>query len=179
MAHKTLLLGGIRSGKSAHAEALIRRDAPTGRAIYLATGRRDPADAEWQARINAHVARRPAGWRTIETADPIALIAEATPADPPLLLEDVSGWLVGVLDQTDGWSGDLDACGSRCRAMVSAVEACRARLVLVSAEVGLGVVPATRSGRLFADELGALNAELAGVCDEVTLVVAGLPMRVK
>ena len=62
---------------------------------------------------------------------------------------------------------------------MDAVRACTGRVVLVSAEVGLGVVPATRSGRLFRDELGALNAALAQVCDEVVLLVAGLPLRLK
>ncbi|MBO0841250.1 MAG: bifunctional adenosylcobinamide kinase/adenosylcobinamide-phosphate guanylyltransferase, partial [Sciscionella sp.] len=104
MAHKTLLLGGIRSGKSAYAEALLG-DGP---ASYLATGRRDPADVEWHARIDAHLARRPAHWRTVETTDPEALIARATPADPPLLLDDVGGWLAGVLDDTDGWTSGIE-----------------------------------------------------------------------
>ena len=63
--------------------------------------------------------------------------------------------------------------------LVDAVRGCRGRLVLVSAEVGLGVVPATRAGRLFRDELGALNAQLAAECDEVLLLVAGLPLRLK
>jgi adenosyl cobinamide kinase/adenosyl cobinamide phosphate guanylyltransferase len=64
-------------------------------------------------------------------------------------------------------------------ALVDAVGRCPGRLVLVSAEVGLGVVPATRSGRLFRDELGALNARLAQVCDEVLLLVAGIPLRLR
>ena len=64
-------------------------------------------------------------------------------------------------------------------ALVAAVAAAPGRVVLVSAEVGLGVVPATRAGRLFRDELGALNAALAAVCDEVVLLVAGLPLRLK
>jgi adenosyl cobinamide kinase/adenosyl cobinamide phosphate guanylyltransferase len=64
-------------------------------------------------------------------------------------------------------------------ALVEAVRAAPGRVVLVSAEVGLGVVPATRAGRLFRDELGALNAALARVCDEVLLLVAGLPLRLK
>lgn len=72
-----------------------------------------------------------------------------------------------------------DAVGAAVSGLVDAVAACRGRAVLVSAEVGLGVVPATRSGRLFRDELGALNAALAGMCDEVVLLVAGLALRLK
>ncbi len=71
------------------------------------------------------------------------------------------------------------AVAERVAELVAAVAAAPGRVVLVSAEVGLGVVPATRAGRLFRDELGALNAELAAVCDEVLLLVAGLPLRLK
>ena len=71
------------------------------------------------------------------------------------------------------------AVTERTAELVAAVRAAPGRVVLVSAEVGLGVVPATRAGRLFRDELGALNTDLAAVCDEVLLLVAGLPMRLK
>ena len=71
------------------------------------------------------------------------------------------------------------AVGRRMAELVDAVAACAGTAVLVSAEVGLGVVPATRAGRLFRDELGALNAALAAACDQVLLLVAGLPLRLK
>jgi len=164
------VLGGARSGKSAHAEGLV-----TGAVTYVATGRRDPSDAEWQARIAAHVARRPAEWSTVETSDlPAALSVPGT-----VLVDDLATWLTGVLDDTGAWEGPVDMARARCDALVDAVSRRVDPLVLVSAEVGLGVVPATRSGRLFRDELGALNAGLAQVCDEVLLLVAGLPLRLK
>lgn len=72
-----------------------------------------------------------------------------------------------------------DTVGDRVAALVDAVAGSPGPVVLVSAEVGLGVVPATRAGRLFRDELGALNAALAAVCDEVVLLVAGLALRLK
>jgi adenosylcobinamide kinase/adenosylcobinamide-phosphate guanylyltransferase len=72
-----------------------------------------------------------------------------------------------------------DVVGTTVAELVDAVAGCRGRAVLVSAEVGLGVVPATRAGRLFRDELGALNAALAAACDEVLLLVAGLALRLK
>ncbi len=172
------MLGGARSGKSAHAEGLLG----AGRAVYVATaGRRDGAgrDPDWEARIDAHRARRPAGWRTVEDADLPALLADADPAGPPLLVDDLGTWLARLLDDTGGWSGGLAAARARCDVLVAAVTACRARLVLVSAEVGLGVVPATGSGRLFRDELGVLNARLAQACDEVLLLVAGLALRLR
>lgn len=146
---------------------------------YLATARRRPGDAEWDARIAAHRDRRPPGWTTVEGPDVPALLRAADP-DVPLLVDDLATWLTGVLDDAGAWAGEIPpVVGDRAATLVAAVGACRARLVLVSAEVGLGVVPSTRAGRLFRDELGALNAALAAVCDEVLLLVAGLPLRLK
>lgn len=173
---RTLVLGGARSGKSAHAEGLLRDE----RVDYLATARHRPDDPEWAARIAAHRARRPAGWRTAEAADLPAAIRAAGPH--PVLVDDVATWLSGELDDANAWAGGDDAvraCRARCAELVSAVASCPVRLVLVSAEVGLGVVPATRAGRLFRDELGVLNADLAAVCDQVLLLVAGLPVRLR
>jgi adenosylcobinamide kinase/adenosylcobinamide-phosphate guanylyltransferase len=176
--HRTLVLGGSRSGKSAHAENLLRA-APS--VTYVATGRRDPADAEWTERIAAHAARRPAHWRTVEPAsagEVADLVANAATDGPPLLVDDVATWLTGVLDDVDGWHGGTGA-DHHAADLVAAVGCATARLVLVSAEVGLGVVPETRSGRLFRDALGSLNAGLAVACDEVLLLVAGIPLRLK
>jgi adenosyl cobinamide kinase/adenosyl cobinamide phosphate guanylyltransferase len=173
---RTLVLGGARSGKSAHAEGLLR-DA---RVDYLATARHRFDDLDWEARIAAHVARRPAGWRTVEPADLPSALRATGPV--PVLVDDIAIWLAGELDEAQAWEGGVEsvgACRARCTELVSAVAACPARLVLVSAEVGLGVVPPTRAGRLFRDELGALNAELAAVCDEVLLLVAGLPVKLR
>ena len=169
------MLGGARSGKSLHAEGLLG-DGPV---TYLATARRDPNDAEWEARIAEHVARRPAGWRTIEPTDLAAVLGDAAADDPPLLVDDLATWLTGVLDDTRGWDGSVAPARKAGARLVDAVRACRAELVLVSAEVGLGVVPATRSGRLFRDELGALNAAMADRCTDVVLLIAGIPLRLK
>lgn len=173
---RTLVLGGARSGKSAYAEGLLREPV----VCYLATARRVRDDADWSARIAAHVARRPPGWRTVEPADLPGALRAAGPV--PLLVDDVATWLAGELDDAGAWLGNggaMRACRTRCGELVSAVASCSARLVLVSAEVGLGVVPATRAGRLFRDELGALNAQLAAVCQEVLLLVAGLPIQLR
>jgi adenosylcobinamide kinase/adenosylcobinamide-phosphate guanylyltransferase len=180
--HRTLVLGGTRSGKSAHAEGLLPADRPV---TYVATARRDPADEEWTARIATHTARRPPAWRTVEPTGSGALaevLAAARPDDPPLLVDDLATWLTCVLDDVAAWSGDpaaLAAADRYAADLVAAADHCAARLVLVSAEVGLGVVPETRSGRLFRDGLGSLNANLAATCDEVLLLVAGIPMRLK
>lgn len=168
----TLVLGGARSGKSAHAEGLLTADVAT----YVATARVDPADADWQARIAAHVDRRPPGWRTVEPPDLPAYLATAT---GPVLVDDLATWLTGVFDDHDGWTGSTEPVRAECDRLAAAVADCGADLVLVSAEVGLGVVPATRSGRLFRDQLGALNAAVAQHCADVLLLVAGIPLRLR
>ena len=173
-----MVLGGTRSGKSGHAEGLLPADAPVR---YAATARCVPGDAEWDARIAAHRARRPDGWTTLEDPDLPALLRATGPTDAPLLVDDLATWLTGVLDDADAWEAPSvpAAVAARTAELVEAVAACAGVVVLVSAEVGLGVVPATRAGRLFRDELGALNAALAAACDEVLLLVAGLPLRLK
>ncbi len=182
MTGRTLVLGGARSGKSAHAEGLVPAGAS---ATYVATAQRDPADPEWCARIASHVARRPGSWHTVEAGAPDELdgiLRSAGELDPPLLVDDLATWLTGVLDHARAWERDpsaLDVVAQRCDDVLGAVRDCDAPVILVSAEVGLGVVPETRSGRLFRDELGALNARLAEVCDEVVLLVAGVPMRLR
>ena len=170
------MLGGTRSGKSGYAEGLLPADAPVR---YLATARRWSGDAEWDARIAAHRGRRPAGWTTVEEPDVAAEVRSA--ADVPLLVDDLATWLTSVLDDAEAWdrAEAPPVVGERVAELVAAVAACPGRVVVVSAEVGLGVVPSTRAGRVFRDELGALNAALAAVCDEVWLLVAGLPLRLR
>ncbi|GAA1880162.1 hypothetical protein GCM10009836_71800 [Pseudonocardia ailaonensis] len=111
---------------------------------------------------------------TVEEPDLVAELARPG----PLLVDDLATWLTGVMDDAGAWEGPSPAVGASVAALVAAVAAAES-CVLVSAEVGLGIVPESRSGRLFRDELGALNAALAAVCDEVVLVVAGLPLVLK
>jgi len=171
---RTLVLGGARSGKSVHAEQLL----PAGPVRYVATASQHPGDADWAARIAVHRARRPGDWQTVENTDLVALLG--LPDDgAPVLVDDLGTWLTAELDDTQAWEQARGTIAPRCAALVDAVAASTARLVLVSPEVGLGVVPATPAGRLFRDELGALNAALAAVCDEVLLVVAGIPLKLK
>jgi adenosyl cobinamide kinase/adenosyl cobinamide phosphate guanylyltransferase len=169
---RTLVLGGTRSGKSRYAEDLLPAANPVR---YLATGRRRADDAEWTARLAAHRARRPAGWITVEEPDVAAIVAAG---GGPVLVDDLATWLTNVLDDAAAWAGPFDVTAP-VGALLEAVRTAPGDVVLVSAEVGLGVVPGTRAGRLFRDELGALNAALAAVCDEVLLLVAGLPVRLK
>jgi adenosylcobinamide kinase / adenosylcobinamide-phosphate guanylyltransferase len=173
---RILVLGGIRSGKSQWAETAIAESAGDGRSVrYLATGAAPDADPDWSARIAAHRNRRPSHWSTVETVDvPTQLRADTATAT---LVDDVGGWLTAVMDRRAAWtagtvSGDVDD-------LLNAVGSFSSPLALVSPEVGLAVVPATESGRRFADELGTLNQRLAQVCETVVLVIAGQPMTVK
>jgi nicotinate-nucleotide--dimethylbenzimidazole phosphoribosyltransferase len=164
-----LVLGGIRSGKSAFAESLIG-DAASVRYIATAVGGGD--DAEWLDRIEAHQRRRPQSWTTEETgADPArlaAVLGEAKP-DDTLLIDDLGGWVAALLDPARQPNDDVATVA----ALAAAVQASAARVVIVSPEVGLSLVPVTPVGRAFADALGTANQALAAACDRVALVVAG------
>ncbi|WP_278265494.1 bifunctional adenosylcobinamide kinase/adenosylcobinamide-phosphate guanylyltransferase [Nocardia sp. AG03] len=170
---RTLVLGGARSGKSAFAENLLT-ERPEVR--YLATAVLDPADHDFGHRVAGHRERRPAHWSTIENIEPATVLATPSPAT---LLDDIGTWLTARLDARAAWEAPRGTVGPDCDALVAAVADYRERLVIVSPEVGMGVIPATRSGRLFRDEIGTLNQRLAAVCDEAFLLVAGLPVRLK
>ncbi len=165
------MLGGARSGKSAFAEQLVA----AGPVRYIATAVVDPADTDFAERIAAHRARRPADWTVVE-GDPIAGLGQSAPAT---LIDDLGTWLTARLDARKAWELPRGTVGPDLDALVAAVADYPERLVIVSPEVGLGVIPATRSGRLFRDEIGTLNQRLAAVCDEVYLLVAGQAVRVK
>lgn len=172
---RTLVLGGIRSGKSRWAESAIAEGLAVCESVrYIATAAPAAEDAAWRQRIDAHRQRRLAWWHTVETAD-VATQLRAEPATPALV-DDLGNWLTAMLDHR-GWDGgsiDADIAD-----LADAVQNFTAPLVLVSPEVGLTVVPATSSGRRFADELGTLNQRLAERCERVVLVVAGQPLVVK
>ncbi|MCZ2825373.1 MULTISPECIES: bifunctional adenosylcobinamide kinase/adenosylcobinamide-phosphate guanylyltransferase [unclassified Modestobacter] len=185
---RVLVLGGSRSGKSAHAEQLL---ADWAEVTYLATSVVDEADAEWSARVATHRARRPAGWTTVETTAPSELLRSGA-----VLVDSVTTWVAALMDQTGIWDA-VDATGAhaagsptdaaaardrlarRCDALVDSWVMTSAHVVAVSDEVGLGVVPETRAGRLFRDTLGTVNQRLAATADEVWFVVAGLPQRLR
>jgi adenosylcobinamide kinase/adenosylcobinamide-phosphate guanylyltransferase len=170
---RVLVLGGARSGKSAYAE---QRLAAEPAVTYVATAPPRDDDAEWAARVRAHVRRRPAAWATVETGD----VAEVLATSPsPLLVDDLGLWLVRAVDDAGAWEGPLDAVDWACDDLVAAWRGRRGTVVLVAPEVGSGVVPATASGRRFRDLLGALTTRLAAESDEVVQVVAGLPRRLR
>jgi adenosylcobinamide kinase/adenosylcobinamide-phosphate guanylyltransferase len=171
---RTLVLGGARSGKSAHAEQLLAAEPAVH---YVATAPPRDGDADWQRRVQAHVDRRPASWRTTETGDVAEVLRTV---DEPLLVDDLGLWLVRRLDDADGWEGAVPAAVEQsCDDLVHAWACRRGRAVLVAPEVGAGVVPETASGRRFRDLLGSLTARLAAESDDVVQVVAGLPRSLR
>ncbi|MCD6640999.1 MAG: bifunctional adenosylcobinamide kinase/adenosylcobinamide-phosphate guanylyltransferase [Nocardioides sp.] len=171
---KTLVTGGVRSGKSTHAESLLSATDPVR---YVALGPTPVAedDDDWRARVDRHRASRSPHWETVETADlPHALGLAAT---HPLLVDCLGTWLARFMDDRHLWDVAVSevesAFAEETTRVVEALRAATADVVVVTNEVGLGVVPEHRSGRLFRDLLGTLNQAVAATCDEVHLVVAG------
>ena len=173
---KVLVTGGVRSGKSRHAEELVREAADGGAATYVAPGPTtdEDMDPDWAARVAAHRSRRPESWATAETRD---LASAVRAGDGPVLVDCLGTWLTAVLDEERAWDRTADQLeelvARRTDDVVAALAATARDVVLVTNEVGLGVVPAQRSGRVFRDLLGAVNQQLGAACDEVHLVIAG------
>ncbi|WP_030337980.1 bifunctional adenosylcobinamide kinase/adenosylcobinamide-phosphate guanylyltransferase [Micromonospora parva] len=171
-----LVLGGIRSGKSEFAESLVT-DAPVVR--YVATAPEgDPEDTEWATRLAAHRARRPGSWTTEETTeDPrrLADVLASAETNETVLVDDLGGWVTVLLDPDHQPADDVATIAE----LAEAIRGCAARVVLVSPEVGLSLVPTTPLGRAFTDALGAANRAVADACDAVVLVVAGQPVWLK
>jgi adenosyl cobinamide kinase/adenosyl cobinamide phosphate guanylyltransferase len=163
----TLILGGARSGKSRHGEALISALPPPW--TYIATA--EAWDAEMAARIAAHRDRRDARWRTVEARLAMAdALHEAAAA--PVLVDCLTLWLTNLM------LGGHDLTAAT-EALLAALAARAAPTVLVANEVGLGIVPEHRLGRDFRDAAGVLHQRLAAQADRVLFMVAGLPMVVK
>ncbi|MCC7369226.1 MAG: bifunctional adenosylcobinamide kinase/adenosylcobinamide-phosphate guanylyltransferase [Chloroflexi bacterium] len=186
-----LVLGGARSGKSAFGEKLAARVA--GPVWYVATaGPPRPDDPAMQARIAEHRQRRPAGWHTVEVVMTIATVLEertaATGGALGAVLVDDLGLL--ATHHLLALSGDADPTRETVRLLddilaveIDALIASQRRggwlLIVVSPEVGSGVIPPTPLGRAFQDGIGRANQRLAAYADEAFLVTAGLPLRLK
>jgi adenosylcobinamide kinase/adenosylcobinamide-phosphate guanylyltransferase len=164
----TLVLGGARSGKSRYAEGLITARAPPW--IYVATAQ--AGDDEMAQRIAAHRAQRNAGWQMIEAPHDLAGALDAAAAHAPLLVDCMTLWLSSRMLA----EADLDAEIAR---LEEALARRTGTAVLVSNEVGYGIVPDNALARRFRDAQGRLNQRMAARADRVVLVVAGLPLVVK
>jgi adenosyl cobinamide kinase/adenosyl cobinamide phosphate guanylyltransferase len=167
-----LVTGGARSGKSAWAEARLAELAPAGPWLYVATA--VPSDEEMELRIARHQARRGQGWSAVE-APRLLAAALADTAAAGVLVDCVTLWLTNLL--LDGAS-DADLVGASDELGVAARAGARP-VVLVTNEVGGGIVPDNPLARRFRDVAGLVNQRLAAVADEVVLVACGLPLRLR
>ena len=165
MRRVTLVLGGARSGKSRHAEGLA---ATYAEKTYIATA--EAFDDEMRQRIALHQDRRGAGWTTIEA--PLDLPAALSGAAHFVLVDCITVWLGNLMHHERDVGAELDR-------LIGALDRTEARVVLVSNEVGLSIVPENAMARRFRDLQGIANQRLAETADEVIFVAAGLPLILK
>lgn len=173
VAMKVLVTGGARSGKSFHAESLVVGEPVV---TYVAPGPPPEVedDPDWAARVASHRSRRPGHWTTVESIELPEAIAAAEGA---VIVDCLGTWITAQLDELDAWDAVQDdwepVLRERIAAVARAIAESRRSIVVVTNEVGMGVVPEHRSGRLFRDMLGRANQAVAAECDQVLLVVAG------
>ncbi len=181
-----LVTGGVRCGKSRFAEELARTRS-RGRVIYLATCQ--PRDVEMRERIRRHRQRRPGNWQTVEEPlYPAAALQQAQIADATILLDCLALLLANHLGEEMGEAGEVDFGAARrfrervlceIQGLITLSRQALAGMVVVSNEVGWGLVPPYPSGRVYRDLLGEANSLLAAAAGEVFLLVAGLPLELK
>ncbi|MFD1198538.1 bifunctional adenosylcobinamide kinase/adenosylcobinamide-phosphate guanylyltransferase [Brucella gallinifaecis] len=168
-ANITLVLGGARSGKSSYAEKLVENSAL--QPVYLATGR--AFDQEMESRISIHRDRRGNEWKTIE--EPLNLVgalAKHARHDSFVLVDCLTLWITNLMMAEQNIAAETEA-------LIKALPTLSGPVVFVSNEVGMGIVPENRMAREFRDSAGFLHQAMASVADEVYLLVAGLPLKVK
>lgn len=166
--HLVFVIGGARSGKSRFAEARVCAQAAPW--TYIATAQ--AFDEEMRARIATHRARREMGWINVEAPHDLALAVRQTAPDAPVLVDCLTLWLTNRL------LAEADLAQER-EDLVAALAARRAPTVVVSNEVGLGIVPDNALSRRFRDEAGVLHQAVAARAGEIHLIVAGLSIRAK
>ena len=178
-----LVLGGIRSGKSAFAERLVADLAGDGSVTYLATG--VVTDTEMAERIRLHRERRPAHWHTLEAPlNPVGGLQQQSGASgipSVLLLDSLDVWMTNLLIEHEGTPAtELTARAvGAARRFAALAREMESDAVIVSSEVGQSLVATSAMGRQFQDLLGSVNQAMAAEADAVTLVVAGIPVRIK
>jgi adenosylcobinamide kinase / adenosylcobinamide-phosphate guanylyltransferase len=160
-----LVTGPARSGKSEWAETLAERSSKP--VFYVATAQLDPADHEWQLRIEQHRQRRPSIWRTLAVPIALAETIQTTPPNSCLLVDSLGTWLANLLEQDDtNWSQTLNA-------LLDSLHHASSDIIFVAEETGWGVVPAYPMGRLFRDRLGMLTRSIGAIAHPVYLVTGG------
>jgi adenosylcobinamide kinase / adenosylcobinamide-phosphate guanylyltransferase len=180
MAEKIIfILGGARSGKSTFAQKLAQTAG--NRVLYVATAL--VLDDEMERRVSAHKAARPAGWETLEAPDHLTSALQANPGPyDAILLDCVTLLLGGAFHKAEETAGELDYTRTAeviINDLVEAVESRPEPWIIVSNEVGMGVVPDSLMGRVFRDVQGRANQQLAAMADEVYFMAAGIPMKIK
>lgn len=183
MSHLTLILGGARSGKSRHAQAMAEQEADGRPVVFVATAQ--AGDEEMTERIARHQADRPAHWRTVEEPLDVAAVLRREGNAPVILIDCLTFFVTNHLLR----SGDAAHCDAEVwdeagvetavSDLLRAAQEVPAHVILVSNEVGLGMVPGTALGRVWRDVAGRANQQAAQAADGVTLMVAGLPLRIK
>jgi adenosylcobinamide kinase/adenosylcobinamide-phosphate guanylyltransferase len=167
---RVLVLGGARSGKSGFAERLAAECGEP--VVYVATA--TVTDEEMAERIARHRAQRPSAWRTLEAPTDVARrVGGEAGGATTVLVEDLTLLLSNLM------AGDRSGAEGRALAEVAGLVGLAAHVILVSNEVGMGIVPEQPLGRHFRDALGRVNQAAAAACGEVYLLVAGLPLRLK
>lgn len=174
---KEIILGGVRSGKSAHAEHCARTSGAAVVVIATATA----GDEEMAQRIARHRALRPAGWKVVE--EPFALAAalrKYAASETCVVVDCLTLWLSNLLFPGAWLPGKHGAAFDEERAaLLDCLPQLPGRVIFVANEVGLGIVPLGADTRRFCDEAGRLNQDLAHCCDRVTFMAAGLPLTLK
>jgi adenosylcobinamide kinase/adenosylcobinamide-phosphate guanylyltransferase len=168
----TLVLGGVRSGKSRYAQQLAERES---RVIFVATAK--VSDDEMQQKINHHREERPAEWITVEEPLELVQVLAQRGTSCDVMVVDCLTIFAANLLEAEG--DDRGAVDRRVEALCEGLRSASCSVVLVSNEVGSGVVPAYPSGRRYRDLLGEINQSVARVADDVVLMVAGLPLALK
>lgn len=183
MSSMHLVLGGIRSGKSAYAERVAAELAGCGPVLYLAAG--IAVDAEMEERIQRHQERRPRNWQTLEAPlNPVGALQNQSPdlAPPPVLLFDsVDVWVSNLMLEHEATPRpELESrIVGAARRFADYIREMDRQAVVVSSEVGHSLIATTPMGRHFQDLLGTVNQAMAEAADRVTMVVAGLPVPIK
>ena len=178
MARIVLVTGGCRSGKSAHALKLAQ--AVPGTRAYVATC--PITDEEIARRVTAHRRSRDGqGWTTIEEQVELAEVFRRHAGFDVLLVECVTLWVNNLMYRAEQQGGELTEAGIEppCRALLDAATACRGTVIFVTNEVGLGIVPDNPLARRYRDLVGRVNQLIAARANQVTLLVSGIPVRIK
>ena len=175
MSRLTLVLGGVRAGKSAFTQRL----ASSGkRVLVVATA--EAGDAEMAARIAAHQASRPAEWATLEAAvDVVEALAPVVDGYDTVLLDCLTLWVSNLLLRVPDPASPGEAVAAEAEALLALQRRSDAAWVVVSNEVGLGVIPPSELGRAYEDALGRVNQLFAAQADSVYFMAAGLPLQLK